>query len=182
MAPAANISYLQGDDELVSETIRSLIAKHWNPANTTAKTPTFISMYGKNTAAAADEEAKPNDLAIRDGENIIRFLEAGSVSVLNEQSALTTSILSTVKIDIFGETQKLRQLFANEVNRIIFIMQPSSTFRIPKSTSTEDDPENSAIATFKNNMLDWTPIPVIQENGIIGQMTGSLDVKKLYYK
>ena len=183
MAPAANISYLDGPDELVSETIRSLIASNWDPSNTKNITPKFISQYGKGTDAANEnEEATANDLAVRHDENVLRFLNAGTALNANGQSSLTSAVISTVKIDIFGQTQALRERFAAEVNRIIFQNQPSQTVRIPKSTSTQQNPANSAIAQFITNMIEWSDLHEFTKNGIIGQITGSLKCEKLFYK
>ena len=175
-------AYLDGDDELVSETLRCFFAKAWRPIMTQNKTPTFLSLYGKDTEPASDNELTANDLIVKDGDNVIRFLEAGSTEEAQNQSSLTTTTIHTTKIDIFGENHKLRDLFANQINQILFLTGPQSSNRIPKSTSTQENPENSGIALIKQNFINWTIVNRFIDVAIMPQMTGNIDAIKYHYK
>lgn len=166
------VENLAGDMEGFDETIRHLIARNWTSGNTEDVTPTFLSPHGRSTdASSATEAVSPNAWMMHINGDLIRFKERNTVR--NNPGSLgniIVQLITTVRIDIFAETNYRKLLFAEEINRIIFENMPRQTNRIKKSDNTND----SAIATFDTQQIEFAEIGSFEDSGIVRFMQGEL--------
>lgn len=158
-------NYLVGAYEDPAESVRKFIWDKWVPANTDGVKPQMFSPLGfdgeTSSKETKDEHGRADWNQPKSGDFMrFYFLRNGKI-----QSEITVNNITRnnkiIAIDVFAVNSNRLALFTEEVSRIIFEFQPNTTFRIPKT-----DGDDSAIATFDTQELEWARIGAIDEAGI----------------
>lgn len=157
--------HLVGPYEDPAESIRKFIYDNWIPANTDGIKPKMYSPLGfddqPSSTDTEDEHGRADYNTPKTGD-FIRFYWLRTDS--NQPEGMVNNITRSsvvIAIDAYAVNSNRLALFTEELSRIIFENQPNTTIRIPK---TDDD--DSAIATFDRQRLDWVRIGAIDEAGI----------------
>ena len=166
------IQFLQGTAEPFPETIRRLLASEWDDSETMDVTPVMVSPNGQGDAEA-DHSAtlKKNDWKILDNRDAVRIYEGDTARQdPADMWNRTQRMVTTVYIDIFATSPLMGTLMKNEINRIILGNMPNNSDRILKSNGTE----NSAIATWDRQSIDWEKINDVSDRDTALQYSGQL--------
>lgn len=160
-----NYNYLVGSFEDPAESLRKLIFDEWTPANTDGATPKIYSPMGFNfseTPFLTKKEHGHADWNIPKSGDFIRlyFLRSEPIQPDIMVNNITRSN-SIIAIDVYAVNSNRLSLFSEEISNIIFENQPNNTIRLEKT-----DGNNSAVATFDRQRLDWVRIGAIDDTGI----------------
>ena len=165
------IQFLQGTAEPFPETVRKLLADRWDVSETMDVTPAIISPNGKGQEAAGQNTMTKNDWRKLDNADVIRIYEGDTARQdPADQWNRTQRMVTTVYIDIFATSPLMGTLTKNEINRIILGNMPNNSTRILKSNGTE----NSAIATWDRQSIDWEKINDVSDRDTALQYSGQL--------
>ncbi|GKS67356.1 hypothetical protein YTPLAS73_09030 [Nitrosarchaeum sp.] len=138
-------TFLVGEVENFSTTIKGMVSTDWDNTKTQSTTPLMIS--GESLVNTQHRTAKAEAVTFDEGSTI----PIGISSALDDsQIGMATQIVIT----IHAANQYRRTLFQNEINRIIRKNRPAKGTRIKKSNGTED----SAIAGFVEILPQWNPV------------------------
>lgn len=168
-------NFLVGAAEPFDETIRALISRDWNAANTETVTPKFLSPHGRDSDAADFTSTISTNAWMKDiNKDLMRFKMTDTIRFAQAQPTGNKffMMLSTIAIDIFAERPNRYFLFDREINRIIQETIPNNAVRIKKSNNTDD----SAIHTFDRQVIEFTKIGDFAEGGIRYQWAGELGI------
>jgi len=158
-------NYLVGKYEDPAESVRKFIYDNWTPANTDGITPKMYSPLGfddqQSSTDTKDEHNRVDYNKPKTGDFIrFYFLRSDPIQPDIMVNNITRSN-TIITIDLYAVNSNRLALFSQEISNIIFENQPNTTIRIPKT-----DGDDSAIATFDRQRLDWARIGVIDEAGI----------------
>ena len=166
-------NYLVGDPEPFDETIRALISRDWDDANTETVTPKFLSPHGRDSGTADFTSTISTNAWMKDiNKDLIRFKQQETLPYSQAQPSGNKwfMMVTTINIDIFAERPNRYFLFDREINRIIQETIPNNSVRIKKSNNTQD----SAIHTFDRQVIPFIKIGDFAEGGIRYQWAGEL--------
>lgn len=148
-----------------AESVRKFIYDNWDNSNTDSITPKMYSPLGyDNQISSTDTKAEHNraDYTKPKTGDFIRFyfLRSDPIQpdIMVNNVTRSNIILS---IDVYAVNSNRLILFTEELSKIILQNQPNNTIRIPKTNG-----DNSAIATFDRQRLDWARIGAIEDTGI----------------
>lgn len=158
-------NFLVGDYEDPAESIRKFIFDNWTASDTDDITPKMYSPLGFDDSVSStdtkDEHNRADYNQPKTGD-FIRFYVLRTVRIQPElmvNNITRENII--ISIDVYAVNSNRLALFSQELSNIIFENQPNFTVRVPKT-----DGDDSAIATFDTQSLDWSRIGLIDETGI----------------
>jgi hypothetical protein len=169
------IDNLVGSWENFDDTLRKWFYDNWNSSNTRNITPRFISPSGHNDDQTGSSFTK-YAVAWFDNEQEDQIvLNVRNTSVDTDTSSSNViAYFSDVFIDVQAVDSELSQLFANELNRIIFSNIPDSANRINKTDGTA-----SAISLFDENSIDFQNVTMPESEQMFSgiRLSGVLTVR-----
>jgi len=148
-----------------AESIRKFIYDKWDINNTDDIKPKMYSPLGFDSQPSSidtkDEHNRADYNKPKTGDFIrFYFLRSDPIQPDIMVNNITRSN-TIISIDVYAVNSNRLSLFTEEISNIIFQNQPNNTVRIPKTNG-----DNSAIATFDRQRLDWVRIGAIDDTGI----------------
>lgn len=158
-------NYLTPPFEDPAESIRKFIYDNWTITNTDNIKPKMYSPLGfdnnKSSIDTKDEHNRADYNKPKTGDYIrFYFLRSDPIQAEIMVNNITRSNI-IIAIDVYAVNSNRLSLFTEELANIIFDNQPNTTIRIPKTNG-----DDSAIATFDRQRLDWARIGAIDDSGI----------------
>jgi len=168
------VHFLVGEFQRFDESIRKYLFDNWTAANVADVTPKFMSPMGEDTEDTISDTTPKSAQAwmLYINKDFVRVKQTDSL-VLPDQSGAPdfSENMTTVVIDCFGRTPRIAWLIAQEVENVLYQAQPSNATRFPKT-----DAVDSAIARFDRQTIDWVEIPAVEDQGIVYQISGQIDI------
>jgi len=148
-----------------AESLRKFIYDNWNDSNTDSITPKMYSPLGFDDQVSSTETKDEHNRADynkpKTGDFIrLYFLRSDPIQPDIMVNNVTRSN-TVIAIDVYAINSNRLALFTEEISNIIFDNQPNTSIRIPKTNG-----DDSAIATFDRQRLDWVRIGAIDDTGI----------------
>jgi len=162
-------NFLEGAYEDPAESIRQFIFQKWNNINTDGITPKMFSPLGFDDNKASiitEKQHRKNDWIQPKTADFIRFYYSRTARVQPENrvnNLIRDNVF--VSIDVYAVNTNRLTLFTEEITNIIFVNMPDTTVRISKTHTPPESPQDSAIATFNTQSMEWVRIGTIEEAG-----------------
>ena len=168
-----SFSYLVGDFEQPSETLRKLVFDNWLIEKTNGIKPRLISPQGFDGDEAGKDDTSvlsTNDWLDKKKNDIIRFRVTDHTQQKPEDCDNSNTRKNyIVQIDVFATNEYLASLFREMIDDIFFDKFPTTSRRLSKS-----DGRDSGIVTFDRLTIEWTEIGAFETAGQTHEWQGEI--------